>query len=70
VKSPPRDQPRRVQTAAFRLAFERLDRALEKNAPWDNTEKIQMLRQACFADVDALERSGEVVLPKNNLGAK
>jgi len=43
--------------------FDRLDRILEENAPWDNSEKIRLMRQAYFADVDELERSGEIVLP-------
>jgi hypothetical protein len=30
----------------------------------DNHEAIARMRQAYFADVDELERSGEVVLPK------
>lgn len=31
--------------------------------PMTNSEKIALLRQALFADVDELEKSGEVVLP-------
>ena len=45
---------------AFRPAFERLDAALEENAPGDNRETIRLLRLAVFFDVDALEKSGKV----------
>ena len=31
--------------------------------PMTNSEKFALLRQALFADVDELEKSGEVVLP-------
>jgi len=50
--------------AAYRPAFERLDAALEENTPCDNREKLRLMRAAYFADVDALEKSGAVVLPK------
>jgi len=32
--------------------------------PITNSERIALLRQALFADVDELEKSGEVVLPE------
>jgi len=54
----------RTQAPAYRQAFERLDAALEENTPCDNREKIWLMRLAYFADVDALEKSGTVVLPK------
>ena len=56
--------PRSIRAPAYREAFERLDAALEKNAPWDNRVKIRLMREAAFADVDALERSGEFKLPE------
>ena len=56
--------PRRSQAPAYRQAFERLDAALEKNTPWDNSEKVRLMRLALFADIDRLEASGKVVLPK------
>jgi hypothetical protein len=59
-KSP---QPR-TQAPAYRQAFERLDAALEENTPYDNYEKIRLMRLAYLADVDALEKSGKLVLPK------
>jgi hypothetical protein len=31
--------------------------------PMSNAERIALLRQVVFADVDDLERSGEIVLP-------
>ena len=58
-----------ARNAAYRQAFERLDAALEKNTPWDNSEKIRLMRLAAFADVDALEKSGKLVLPKYNHGS-
>ena len=41
---------------------ERARRIMESNA--SNAEKIEALRAAYFADVDALDKSGEVVVPK------
>ena len=55
---------RRTKAPAYRPAFERLDAALEENTPSDNSEKIRLMREAYFADVDALEKSGTVVIPK------
>jgi hypothetical protein len=55
-------QPR-CTNPAYRQAFERLDKALEENTPSDNYEKIRLMRQAAFADVDAAERSHPVILP-------
>ena len=46
-----------------------MDAALEENTPFDNTEKIRLMRLALFADVDKLEASGKVVIPKYNHGA-
>jgi hypothetical protein len=57
----PRHRP---QNPAYRQAFERLDEALEENTQSDNTEKIQMLRLAMFGDVDELQASGTLVIPK------
>jgi len=31
--------------------------------PMSNAEKIALLRQAVFGEIDELERSGEIVLP-------
>jgi len=56
--------PSRPKNPAYRQAFQRLDTALEENTPSDNREKIRLLRLAMFADVDALERSGTIILPK------
>jgi hypothetical protein len=56
-------QPR-IKNPAYRPAFERLDAALEGNTPCDNREKIRLMRLALFADVDALEKSGRVVIPE------
>jgi hypothetical protein len=32
--------------------------------PMSNAEKIALMRQVLFADVDELERPGEIVLPE------
>ena len=60
----PRPPIRTKYAAAYREAFERLDAALEKNAPWDNREKIRLMREAAFADVDEYERLHPFELPK------
>lgn len=60
----PKPPPRRSQAPAYRQAFARLDEALEKNTLSDSSEKIRLMRLALFADVDALEKSGTVVLPE------
>ena len=48
---------------AWRPAFERLDTALRENTGYNNARTIALLRKAAFADVEALEASGEVVIP-------
>ena len=60
MKRHPKHRQVNVRDPAYRQAFERLDVALEENTPFDNTEKIRLMRQAYFADVDALEKSGTV----------
>jgi hypothetical protein len=54
----------KVRNPAYRRAFERLDEALEKNTPSNNYEKIRLMRLALFGDVEKLEQSGRVVIPK------
>ena len=49
---------------AWRPAFERLDTALRENTGSSNARKIAALRKVCFADVEAFEASGELVIPK------
>jgi hypothetical protein len=56
-------QPR-IKTPAYRQAFARLDQVLDENTRVDNVELMRRMRAAYFADVDALEKSGTVVLPK------
>jgi hypothetical protein len=58
-----------AHNAPYRQAFERLDEALEKNTPWNNYEKIRLMRRAAFADVDAYQKSGKVVIPKYDHGS-
>jgi hypothetical protein len=50
-----------VRNRAYRQAIERLDEALEKNNPWDNSAKIAAMRRAYFADVDNF---GPIAMPK------
>jgi len=57
----------KVRNSAYRQAFERLDAALEENSPSDNSEKIRFMRQAYFADVDKLQKSGRIKIPKQEL---
>ena len=53
-----------VCNPAYRQAFKRLDEALEENTPSDNSEKIRLMREAYFADMDEFQKSGRLVLPK------
>jgi len=54
----------KVRTAAYRQAFQRLDESLEENTAFDNREKIRLMRQAYFASVNDLEKSGRIKIPK------
>ena len=54
----------RTKNPACRSAFAWLDAALAENAPFDNREKIRQMREAYFADVDALMKSGKIILPE------
>lgn len=47
-----------------RDALQRLDEHLERNTTHSNAEIIRRMRTAMFADVDELEKSGRVVVPK------
>lgn len=59
------EHPRRlVRNAAYREVFQRLDAALVENNRWDNFEKIRLLRQTYFSDVDALQKSGRIKIPE------
>jgi hypothetical protein len=60
----PKIPPSRIKNQAYRPAFAWLDAALEENTPTDNSRKIRLLRLAMFGDVDALQESGRVNLPK------
>jgi hypothetical protein len=54
---------RKYLPPASRAVFERLDTALRENADSSNDRKIAALRKICFAEVAALEASGEVIIP-------
>ena len=56
--------PKNPLLKALPPAFERLDTALRENAGSSNDRKIAALRKVCFADVEAFEASGELVIPK------
>ncbi len=45
-------------------ALEQIDAFLEQNNGRPNAELIRLLRKAMFADVDELEKSGEIKLPE------
>jgi hypothetical protein len=45
-------------------ALERIDATFQHDQAFSNAEKIRLLRQSYFADVDALDQSGAVQLPE------
>lgn len=48
-----------------RNVYERLSQRLAESARhFDNTERIRRMRELFFADVDELQKSGRVILPK------
>ena len=49
-----------------RDALQRLDEHLEHTTTSSNSEIIRLMRQAMFADVDELEKSGQVIVPNEN----
>ena len=51
-----------VRHPAWRAAFKRLDAAL-KTPHFDHRERIRLMREAAFADVDELEASGRLIIP-------
>ena len=48
---------------AWRPGFARLDAALRENTSCNNARRIALLNKIAFADVAALEASGELVIP-------
>jgi hypothetical protein len=53
-----------IKNPAYREAFERLDEALVHRSGGSNFERIQMVRRALFGDVDKLQESETVKIPK------
>ena len=51
---------------AYRCAIQQLGDAIEQNSEHPNAEKIRPMRIAMFSDVDALEESHDIQLPKRN----
>ena len=45
-------------------ALELLDKWLGPEVPFSNAEKIRQMREAMFADVDALQKSGTLKIPR------
>jgi hypothetical protein len=43
---------------------QRLDELAEREGRHPNTEMIRLMRRVCFADVDALQKSGRLKIPK------
>ncbi len=43
---------------------QRLEAVAEREGRYSNAERIALLRQVMFADVDELEPSGQLILPK------
>jgi len=44
--------------------LEVLDKWAGQEIPFSNAERIRRMREAMFADVDALQKSGRIKLPK------
>ena len=55
---------RHLRRDGRRNALQRLDEKLERSTTSSNSEIIRRLRQTMFADVDELEKSGQVILPE------
>jgi hypothetical protein len=57
-----KQQPRNItRNPVYQVALEKLNNALEQNTEHPNTERIRLIRMACFADVDAMD---EIKLPE------
>ncbi len=53
-----------VHSPTYRQAFQRLDEALSRTCVDSNFEKIQLMRRILFGDVDKLQQSGTLKIPK------
>ena len=60
---PTKPRPKWLCGDGRRAALERLDEALARKATDENHGLIRAMRLNYFADVDKLDKSGEVVLP-------
>lgn len=61
--------PRRLPTRRFRCrqqtsVLEVLANWVGQGSQFSNAERIQLMRRAYFADVDELEKSGTVIIPR------
>ena len=61
---PQKHPHRRVRIPADRQAFQGLAESLEQNPGFANAEQIRLMRRACGAEVDELQKTGEVKIPK------
>jgi len=62
-KNRTRPAPRNARNACERIA-QRLDDLAKRKGSYANAARIALLRRVLFLDVDALEKSGEVQLPR------
>ena len=54
----------RIKSPAHRPAFAWLDAALAEKDPFDNREKIRLLREVYFADVAEYLKTNPIIFPK------
>jgi hypothetical protein len=60
-----KNQPLSIsRNGAYGRAIEEINLALEQNTEHPNDEKIRLARLALFGDIDAMEISDTITLPK------
>ena len=60
----PRSRARSPQRNVYERLSQRLEEVAEREGRYSNADKIALLRQALFADVDEFVASGQLILPK------
>ncbi len=60
---------RSAQRDVYARLSRRVEEVAEREGRYSNAEKIALLRHDMFADVDALVKPGQVVIPKYTHGA-
>ena len=68
-KSQQMSPARAPQSNAYERLSQRLEELAEREGRYSNADKIALLRQAAFADVEKFVQSGQLVLPKYNHGS-